>query len=211
MLYLVSPSTQMLRDKIKAGRFGAITTPATRYRVAGLPAWAADNACGPNPYFTAFAVSYPGDDKWLTWLERLTTWRARCLFAVIPDTVCNADATLSQFDRLSGPVADMGYPVALAAQNGMTVDDVPWDRISCLFLGGDDAWKMGPPAVTLIRAALARGKKVHAGRVNGGDRFAYFRALGVHTADGGCINKAPDENVGRIDHWESILPQEVLF
>lgn len=211
MLYLVSPSTPMLRLEIKAGRFGAITTPATRYRVAGLPVWAADNACGPSPDFSRFGASYPGDDKWLAWLEAMLPWRDQCIFAVVPDVVCDSGATLERFHRLFPAVRDLGYPVAFAAQNGLTLGEVPWGSMDCLFLGGDDGWKLGPPAVPFIREALQRGLRVHAGRVNGGGRFAYFRALGVHTADGQCINRAPDKNLLRHGKWRARAPQEVIF
>lgn len=210
-MYLVSPSTPMLRDLIKAGRFGAITTPATAYRIDDMPVWAADNACGPSPDFTRFGVNYPGDAKWLRWLERQTPHADRCLFAVIPDVVCNAGATLDRFERLAPAVAEMGYPVALAAQNGLEYLEVPWDDLNVLFLGGDTAWKMGTAAGTLTREAIDRGKRVHAGRVNGGRRFAHFRGLGCATADGKCVNVAPDTNVGRPDLWEARVDQGVMF
>lgn len=209
MLYLVGPSTAMLRDLIRAGDLGAIITPAHRLSVGGLPVWAADNACGPGRDGRP-AASYPGDEKWAAWLERRAPDRARCLFAVVPDVVGDAAATLDRFGELAPVVRELGYPVALAAQNGLEHMSVPWARLDCLFLGGDTGWKMGLGAAELAREALARGKHLHAGRVNGGARWAYMDALGCHTADGGCINRAPDKNIGRLAKWQARTVQEVL-
>ena len=208
MLYLVSPSTPMLRDMIRAGVFGAITTPATSYRIDGLPVWAADNACGPSEQGNG--VNYPGDSKWAAWLDRMSPHASRCLFAVIPDVVGDAAATLERFGRLSGVAEALGYPVALAAQNGLEHMTVPWDQFGVLFLGGDTQWKLGLAAAALAREAIARGKRVHAGRVNGGGRFAYMCALGCSTADGKCINVAPDTNVARHARWQAAPVQGVL-
>lgn len=209
MLYLVSPSTPYLRQYIKAGVFGAITTPATSYRVDGLPIWAADNACGPSEQGNG--VNYPGDAKWAEWLDRMSPHAPRCLFAVIPDVVGQAGPTLDRFDRLSGVARDLGYPVALAAQNGLEHLTVPWDDLDCLFIGGDTAWKLGMAAARLAREARDRGKHVHMGRVNGGGRFAYAASIGCQTADGLCINKAPDKNVSRHDQWQARPVQGVLY
>src|SRR5215472_391192 len=180
----------MLRDRIRAGQFGAIVTPAAPFLVDGLPVWAADNACGPGR--RGNGASYPGDGKWISWLVKMAPHAARCLFAVVPDVVCDAPATLARFADLATVPRALGYPVALAAQNGLEPAAVPWSRVDVLFIGGDDAYKTAPSTVELAREALTRGKGLHMGRVNGGDRYAFARALGCHTADGTCINIAPD-------------------
>jgi hypothetical protein len=129
---------------------------------------------------------------------------------VVPDVVGDAVATLDRFDRLERIPRELGYPVALAAQNGLECLPTPWDRFRVLFLGGDTRWKLGLAAAELAREAIARGKRVHMGRVNGGGRYAYARALGCSTADGRCINKAPDKNLTRHDRWEDHPVQGVL-
>ena len=207
MLYLVSPSTPMLRDRIKAGQFGGIITPATGYRPDGLPIWGADNACGPGP--NGNACNYPGDEKWAAWLAKLAPHASRCLFAAIPDVVGDAAATLDRFGQLAHLAH--GYPVALVAQNGLEDLPVPWSRFQVLFIGGDDAWKLGLAAADLIREAIDRGKRVHMGRVNGGPRWEYADALGCHTADGKCVNIAPDKNVTRPAMWAKRQVRGLLF
>jgi hypothetical protein len=209
MIYLLSPSTQMLRDRIKAGEFGAIITPATGYRPDGLPVWAADNACGPGP--NGNACSYRGDEWWAAWLARLAPHAGRCLFAAIPDVVGDAQATLDRFGQLAHVARGLGYPVALVGQNGLENLPVPWRDFEVLFIGGDDAWKLGIEAAGLIREAVRRGKRVHMGRVNGGPRWEYADALGCDTADGKCVNVAPDKNVGRPARWAARPVRGVLL
>jgi hypothetical protein len=209
VLYLVSPSNDMLRQMIRAGTFGAIITPATGYRVDGLPVWAADNACGPGP--NGNAAGYPGDTKWQAWLQRMAPHADRCLFAAVPDVVGDAAATLDRFAQFAPAVKALGYPVALVAQDGLENLTIPWSEFQVLFIGGTTAWKMGFAVPPLIDQALARGLKVHVGRVNGGPRFAYFKALGAHTADGKCLNIAPDTNIGRHAKWQALPVQGVLL
>lgn len=195
----------MLRERIKAGEFGAITTPASNYDITDMPVWAADNGC--------FGKGYPGDAKYLAWLARpsLQAARARCLFATAPDVVCDAAATLDRFGQFAPTMRGMGYRVALVAQNGLEHLPVPWGQFQVLFIGGDDRWKLGPAAAQLAGQAIERGIRVHMGRVNGGGRWAYARAIGCSTADGKCVNIAPDKNVGRPAQWQKRPVQGVIF
>jgi hypothetical protein len=205
MLYLISPSTPALRHMIRVGEVGAIVTPATGYRVNGLPVWAADNGC--------FSSGYPGDEAFARWLERHTEHAGRCLFAVAPDVVGDAVATLERSRPWLPVIRSMGYPVAFVLQNGQEHRPVPWDDIDAVFIGGDTAWKLGPGAAQLTREARDRGKHAHMGRVNGGRRMAYAAAIGCLTADGNCLTRAPDKNTVRLAGWyrQARNPQEVLF
>lgn len=209
MLYLVSPSTPMLRDRIRAGEFGAIVTPATGYRVDGLPIWAADNACGPGP--NGNACNYPGDEKWAAWLAKLAPHAGQCLFAAVPDVVGDAAATMDRFAQLAHVPRALGYPVALVAQNGLELLPVPWDQFEVLFIGGDDAWKLGLECAEIVREATARGKRKHMGRVNGGPRWRYADGINCDTADGKCVNIAPEKNVKRPAEWAAKPTQGVLL
>jgi hypothetical protein len=205
VLYLISPSTPALRHLISAGAAGGIVTPATGYRVDWMPVWAADNGC--------FSAGYPGDEAFARWLEKQSPHAARCLFAVAPDVVGDAAATLDRSRPWFPVIRELGYPVAFVLQNGQEHLDVPWDDIDAVFIGGDTAWKLGPPAAQLTRQAVARGKLAHMGRVNGGGRLAYAAAIGCGSADGNCITRAPDKNMTRLPYWykRAASPQEVLF
>jgi len=100
----------------------------------------------------------------LEWYEDKTA----CLFSLVPDCPFDAEGTIEWFWRYEKYVRDLGYPVGLASQNGMTSEMVPWEAIDCLFIGGDDAHKRGPEGRNLIIGAKMRGKHVHVGRVNSG-------------------------------------------
>lgn len=137
---------------------------------AGIP-WAADNDC------------FQGLDEpaFLRMLARIAGLPG-CRFVAVPDVVGDAAATLRQFDRWHGRVtAESGQPLALVAQDGLTVAATPWEAIDAVFIGGTDAFKLGPDAVTIAQAAAERGKWVHWGRVNSGKRLAY--CAGTEAAD----------------------------
>jgi hypothetical protein len=193
----------MLRQAIKDGRLGAITTPRSRHKVDGLPVWAADNGC--------FSDGYPGDDRFVAWLERMSPHAGRCLFAVAPDVVGDAAATLERSQPFLPVIRAMGYHPAFVFQNGQERLPVPWDEFDVGFIGGDTRWKLGIEATALAREAARRGKSLHMGRVNGGSRFSHAAAIGCATADGGCINRAPDKNIGRHDKWQAQPIQGVLL
>src|ERR1035441_4283607 len=95
---------------MREGLIGAISTPAQGNLIDGIPMWAADNGC--------FGKGYPGDDAFLGWLGAMLPHAGRCWFAVAPDVVGDAKATLARSEPFLPAIRDIGYPVALAAQNG---------------------------------------------------------------------------------------------
>jgi len=155
---------------------GVMLQPATyapeRVGALGFPCWAVDNGC--------FAQ---GDrfslDAFYRWLGRVP--RHRLLFVTAPDVFGNARATL---ERSLPVLRDLDPPRAFVAQNGATVDLIPWDDLEWLFLGGDTKWKLGPDARRLAHEALRRDKFVHMGRVNSEKRIRYASAIGCAAADG---------------------------
>lgn len=176
-------------------RLGVLLTPAAGNRVQtavslGLP-WAADNAA-----FSGF-----DERAFLAMLDRIKGVPG-CLWVCCPDVVCDARATLEQFARWESVMRDRGgQPVALVAQNGLTVDAVPWGRIACLFIGGDNGFKDGADGRRLARAAKDRGKLVHVGRVNTRRRVELCVAMGADTVDGTGVNVAPDTNLPKMLRW----------
>lgn len=143
---------------MRAGLLGQICTPAAGNRTVPGVQWCADNG--------VFGGTYPGDDAYLAWLGERAWAADRCAFAVAPDVVCDAQATLDRSAPMLGAIRRAGYPVALAAQNGLERLRVPWRDFDVLFLGGDDPWKLGDHARGLVTQARLRGKWVHMGRVN---------------------------------------------
>jgi len=177
-----------------SGLIDMIATPKQGNRLPAGVAWCADNGC--------FGKGHPGDEAWLAWLASYTPEeRARCLFAVAPDVVGDAVATLERSAPWLQRIRDLGYPAALVAQNGLEDLEIPWDTFDALFIGGDTTWKLGPHARRIASEAKARGKWVHMGRVNSERRLRYADAIGCDSADGTFIAFGPDVNLPRALAW----------
>jgi hypothetical protein len=164
--------------------------------------------CGDN---SVFAGKYPGDETYLSWLAERTWAAAACRFVVAPDVVGDAPATLARSAPMLPRIRALGFPAALAGQNGLEDLPVPWDTFDVFFIGGDTAWKLGPAAADLARQAKARGKWVHMGRVNSRQRFRYAAWIGCDSADGTYLAKGPDKNLPILLGWcREDATQEVL-
>jgi hypothetical protein len=154
------------------------------------------------------------ENKWRRFLER--HHRERCLFAVVPDGAFHegrritdpAAETMRLFDRYGEVVRDAGYPVAFALQPGQRADDVPWETIEAVFIGGDTAWKLSHHALELVWAAKDHGKLAHMGRANSRKRLRRAQAMKVDTADGNFLRLAPKINGPRLRWMLESLPLE---
>jgi hypothetical protein len=193
MLYLANPCTPQVRDAMTAGHLGTILTPAQGNRLPPGATWAADNGC--------FGKGYPGDQAWLTWLDKHSVHADRCLFATAPDVVGDAVATLARSTPHLPAIRALGYPAALVAQDGLEHLTVPWDDFDALFIGGTTEWKLGPAARTLVAEAKALGKHVHMGRVNSRRRWGYAEYIGCDSVDGTFLAFGPDLNLRRLRSW----------
>jgi hypothetical protein len=191
--YFATASGPAVRDAMRAGLLGQIITPASGNALLSDVDWCADNA--------VYANRYPGDERYLAWLAAHTWAAARCAFAVAPDVVADAAATLERSAPMLPRIRALGLPVALAAQNGLEPLTVPWDRLDVIFVGGDTRWKLGPAARSLVTEARHRGKGVHLGRVNSERRLHYAAAIGCDSADGTYLAYGPDRNLPRLLWW----------
>lgn len=113
---------------MRAGLIGMIDTPKQGNRRPAGVEWCADNDC--------YGQGWIGYDAWFGWLTRNAADAARCRFAVAPDVVADPVATLDRSLPWLPLIRELGYPVALAAQNGLTELDIPWGEFDVLFLGG---------------------------------------------------------------------------
>jgi hypothetical protein len=189
---------------MRAGLLGQIVTPAAGNRVLLGVDWCADNA--------VFADHYPGDEAYLAWLDSRRWAAHRCAFAVAPDVVGDAAATLRRSAPMLPRLREAGYPAALAAQNGLEHLSVPWNEFDVLFLGGDTDWKLGQQARRLSADAKAHGKWVHMGRVNSRRRLQIAAHVGCDSADGTYLAHAPDRNLPRLLDWlKELSDQTALF
>lgn len=203
MLYLANPCTSdAVMAAMTAGTIGFIDTPKQgNLRPAGVT-WCADNGC--------FSDKWDAE-KWWAFLVAKAGAADTCLFAVAPDVVGDAAATLEKSMPWLAKIRGLGYPVAYVAQNGFDADVIPWDAIDVLFIGGDDLFKLGPEGRAAVREAKLRGKRVHMGRVNSEKRWRYADAIGCDTVDGTLLTYGPDTNLRRILTWTRLNGQSSLF
>lgn len=135
------------------------------------------------------------------------TTPAGVLFAAAPDKVGDAAWTLERWPFWSRLIRGVGFPPAFVAQDGIRVEDVPWDELGALFIGGYDRFKDGDEARTLIGYAKARGVWVHVGRVNGQRRYNRMKDYGADSIDGSGFSMYPDVNIPKAAEWEAARAQ----
>ncbi len=199
MLYFGNPCGPAVVAAMRDGKLGFIDTPAQGNRRPAGVEWCADNG--------RFSKGWPGSEAWWAWLTAQDP--AGCHFAVGPDVVGDAAATLADSLPWLPRIRRAGFPSALVAQDGLEALDVPWDAFDVLFIGGTTAWKLGPHARSLVSDALRHGKRVHMGRVNSCRRLRYAEAIGCHTVDGTYLTYGPDTNLPRLLPW--LTPQDPLW
>lgn len=192
-MYFGNASSRSIKMAMLRGEIGYLCAPGGGTPPTGFPVWAADNAC--------FGKKYPGDQGYLDWLARWKDCAPRCWFATAPDVVGDAEATLARSTPFLPAIRALGYRPAFVAQDGIARTAVPWDDFDVLFLGGSDAFKLGPEAFHITKCALQLGKAVHCGRVNSGKRLKYAYDLGCTSADGTFLAFGPDVNLPRLRDW----------
>lgn len=181
MLYLSGVTNDRDEPAMVAAGIGLMAQPGNGYylRVLRYPAWGADNGCFGGRWV---------EDEHLAWLDALP--RERCLFAVAPDVYPSAAASLARSRQYFDLFREMGFPVALVAQDGAEQLDLPWEDFDVLFLGGEHRtpsrteWKVGRAAEALAHEARRHGLWVHMGRVNSLKRMKRAREMGCNSADG---------------------------
>ena len=137
-------------------------------------AWAMDNGAFVNKTPLAF----------LAMLKRYQRYAVKPQWVVALDVPGNAEATLQLFPAWNQIIKAYGYPVALAAQDGLKPEQVNWSEIVCLFVGGTDKWRFSRECMALVEAAKQHGKMTHLGRVNTQSRIKAAFLSGFDTVDG---------------------------
>jgi hypothetical protein len=182
---------------------GAILTPKQGNLIPDGVRWCADNG--------VFGKGFPGEPAWFGWLASLRYDPALCEFAVAPDVVADAAATLARSAWWLPRIRQIGYPAALAAQDGLETLPVPWDGFDVLFIGGSTEWKLGRHAQALAAEAKALGKRVHMGRVNSLRRMVGASLTDCDSADGTYVSFGPDVNLPKVEAWLDDVNRDSLF
>lgn len=184
-----------LQPDLEHPRLGWMLTPEMGQMPPHRGWWAADNGC----------YTHPERFEWARYERWLRRWQAaasaRMLFAVIPDVPRDMDATLARFEEYRGRMTDVVPRVALATQDGMHPEDVPWQDIDALFIGGSTEWKLGQESAALCGVARERGLWVHMGRVNTERRIKAAQSMGCDSVDGTFLRYGPDINWPRLERW----------
>ena len=192
MLYLANPCSPQVVQAMRDGLLGYIDTPAQGNKRPDGVTWCADNGC--------YSSKKWDEAGWWKFLTDNANRAGSCLFAVAPDVVGDAAATLAKSAPWMPRIRALGYPVAFVAQDGLEHIDIPWDDFDVLFVGGTTQWKLAN-AWPYILDAKARGKRVHMGRVNSRKRYRFARDMGCDSADGTFLTFGPDVNLPRLLSW----------
>lgn len=182
-----------MAPRIAPDDYGYIATPHGQVGVHHLTRiW-----CGDNQVFTKKF----NPTKFFAWLRYALPYRQWCKFICCPDVVGDSAATLRQYPHFAGAIHALGYPVAIAAQDGMLPSDIPCDA-QALFVGGSTTWKLGDASIAIIREAQRRGMWVHVGRVNTPGRWGNCEGLRVDSVDGTKPCFEPDKSFKNISDWK---------
>lgn len=197
MLLLVSGATKYPRD----AQVGHLIVPRQWNDPESLDlhpgCWAMDNGC--------FVGLDPG-----AFMRMLYAFRKKpgCLFVTAPDAVGDAAETRYLWTFWAPVIQALGHTPAFVAQDGIEVDQVPWDQRIALFIGGSTKFKESARARTLIGVAKAKGIWAHVGRVNGKRRYEMMLKAGVDSIDGTGFSMYPDTNIPKVDQWQTEIRQQ---
>lgn len=147
----------------------------------GIKYWAMDNGC--------FQEYKP--HKIIRMME-LYRDIPNCLFMVVPDVVGNHDETLIMFRAWLGTIQSYGFPIAFVLQDGVKIEEIPFDSIQSIFIGGSTEFKYTAIVRDIVKIAKSKGKWVHCGRVNSIRRIIYMKSIGCDSIDGSGYSRFMD-------------------
>ncbi len=100
-------------------------------------------------------------------------------WVVVPDVVTEAEATIERWHDWAPRMANLGFKLALAVQDGMTAQDAQTLNPDVIFVGGTKLWKM-----QTLSMWCAEFPRVHVGRINGLAGLMACHAAGAESVDG---------------------------
>jgi hypothetical protein len=118
---------------------------------------------------------------------------------------------LERFHHWASRIRRFGFPVALVAQDGLTVETTPWADLDALFIGGSTEFKYAPDVTDLVRVARELGKHTHMGRVSSAPRWRHARRIGIQSYDSSGYSKYFDEMLRREERRRGDRQAELTF
>lgn len=152
-----------------------------------------------NDAFSAWTHNMPWNESaWLGMLDKAKACGHDPMWALVPDVVADAEATLEKWERYAPVVSRYGWQKAFAVQDGMTASDVPHDA-DIVFVGGTTRWKLS--SLEMWASSFPR---VHVGRVNTIGRLLTCDRLGIESVDGTGWTR-DTQNGSRIECLEALF------
>ena len=172
---------------------------------------------GPWPWFPyacdngSFSCWQPKDNSFDEdkWQQTEQAWRELLFWAqsapqkprwvIVPDRPGSAEETFRKWSQYAGVVAESGFPLALAVQDGMTPATVaeivrPVPDVICV--GGTTGWKWA--TVEQWAGAFPR---VHVLRCNSPEKLPYLAELGIESTDGTGWNRGDRKQTAGLETW----------
>ena len=209
----------------RRGDIGLVITPDHNYCdvAAEYPAVMVDNGAFSKKGFKPGAF-----ERLLRRVAASHAIREKLWFVVAPDVVANHARTLEMFHWWEPRIHALGLPVAFVAQDGLELvpDQMPWDRMDALFIGGSTAWKEGEVGqwewcverglspmqavqyspyegwLSMWEGAEARGIPIHMGRVNSLSRMELAHSFySAQSSDGTMLNFQQTDRLRDLEGW----------
>lgn len=202
MILLVSGGTRVVKRLIKHPNLGVLLTP----KAGNAPpprgvVWACDNSA-----FNGF-----DDCAFRQMLKRIQD-RPDCRWVACPDVVADHEATLALWQKWLPIILEHGQTAAFVAQNGCTVESLPWGRgMAAVFIGGTTAWKLGTEAARIVHEANRRGLWTHMGRVNSARRALLAQVMGVRSIDGTNYSRYSETYIPEMLDFMAQLDQQKMI
>ena len=188
MIYLTGMTTEMYGLPEWIGHLCTPLSPKlSRTARTGRP-YAIDNGC--------YSSKVPFNlEKYLLFISKLMNSANRPpLFTAAPDVVGDHSATWKLTEPVLSRLRAIGARPALVCQDGLTAEQVPWDAIDAIFIGGTTRWKMGCEVVNICKQATLRGTWIHVGRVNYSTRIRHcHEVLHADSVDGNASAMNPQK------------------
>lgn len=151
-----------------------------------------------NGAFAAFTAEAPFDvTAWRALLAWADAASSRPRWCLVPDVVGDRAATLRAWDTFAPEAAAHGWPLAFAAQDGMSPEDAP-PQAAVIFLGGSTEWKRAA-----IAPWCARFPRVHVGRINTYRWLRICEDAGAESVDGTGWMRGDQEQLRGLEQWLS--------
>jgi hypothetical protein len=185
MILLISGATKTIEKYRDHPNIGAFLTPRSgnsKKSRQGL-VWGVDNSA-----FVNF-----DEKKFINMLKKING--EDCKFVACPDKVGDGEETLRMFYEWRPIIKKYNLPIAIVLQDGITVENVPFDLVDSIFIGGTTKYKLGKDVRDICIIANQLNLWVHMGRVNSNKRLQYAIDIGCDSVDGSGYSMFPDKKI----------------